>query len=219
MQVAAPRFAGSRFIRALPFVGDIAAGGLEIMDPTESIQKNIKDALIIGGGGFAASLATGGLDAVPSLANFAVDAAASVTGNKDLKKLGDKLDYVDPTSYLQYVSDAAHYGKGISISTDQRFARLDAMNSEQIRRQQQTQASARPAPTAFETGSDNPKIGIETAPLRGGGQDAVSPLTSANLRVSITPDTIDEIEAAVQNLSIVKGMTARYLAGAAAKAL
>ena len=217
--MAAPRFAGSRVIRALPFIGDIAGAGLELMDPTESAQKNIKDALILGGGGLAASFATGGLDAVPSLANFAVDAAASVTGSKDLKKLGDKLDYVDPMSYLQYVSDAAHYGKGLSISTDQRLAKVDVLNSERIRRQQQTQTAARPAPTAFETGSDNPKIGIETAPLRGGGQDAVSPLTSANLRVSITPDTIDEIEAAVQNLVIVKDMTARYLAGAAAKAL
>ena len=219
MQVAAPRFAGSRFVRALPFIGDIAGAGLELMDPSESIQKNIKDALIIGGGGFAASLATGGLDAVPSLANFAVDAAAAATGNKDLKKLGQQLDYVDPTSYLQYASDAAHYGKGLSIETDKRYAQLDAMNAQRIRHQQQTQIAARPAPTAFETGSDNQKIGIEGAPLRGGGQEAVSPLTSANLRVSITPDTIDQIEAMVKNLSVVNDVTSRYLAGAARAAL
>ena len=219
MQVAAPRFAGSKVIRALPFIGDIAGFGMELADPTEAIDKNIKDALIIGGGGLLASLATGGLDAVPSLANFAVDAAASVTGNKDLKKLGEKLDYVDPTSYLQFASDAAHYGKGINLETDKRFAQIDALNARKIRHQQQTQAAARPAPTAFETGSDNPKIGIESAPMRGGGQDAVNPLTSATLRVSITPDTIDEIEAMVKNLSIVNDVTARYLSGAARMAL
>jgi len=211
--VAAPRFAGSRLLRSLPFVGDIVGAGLELMDPSEAIDKNIKDALIIGGGGLLTSAATGGLDAIPSLANFAVDAAAMVTGNKDLQKLGEKLDYVDPVSYMQYMSDAAHYGKGISLSTEQRYAAIEALNASRTRNQQRTQTAARPAPTAFQTGSDNPKTGTETAPLQGGGQDAVSPLTSANLRVSITPDTIDEIEAAVRNYAVVKDLTARYIAG------
>lgn len=213
--MAAPRFAGSKVIRAIPFIGDIASFGLELADPSEAMDKNIKDALVIGGGGLLASFATGGLDAVPSLANFAVDAAAAATGNKDLKKLGQKLDYVDPTSYLQFAADAVHYGKGINLETDKRYAQIDALNARKIRHQQQAQAAARPNPTAFETGSDNPKIGIETAPMRGGGQEAVSPLTSATLRVSITPDTIDEIEAAVKNLAIVNDVTARYLSGAA----
>ena len=217
--MAAPRFAGSKALRAIPFVGDIAGFGLELADPSEAFDKNIKDALIIGGGGLLASFATGGLDAVPTLANFAVDADAAVTGNKDLKKLGQKLDYVDPTSYLQFASDAAHYGKGINLETDKRFAQIDALNAKKIRHQQQAQAAARPAPTAFETGSDNPKIGLESAPMRGGGQEAASSLTSAGLRVSITPDTIDEIEAAVKNLAIVNDVAARYAMGAARRAL
>ncbi len=211
--MAAPRFAGSRLLRSLPFVGDIVGAGLELMDPSEAIDKNIKDALIIGGGGLLTSAATGGLDAIPSLANFAVDAAAMVTGNKALEKLGDQLDYVDPTSYLQYASDALQYGKGISLSTNQRYAAIEALNAKRTREQQKTQIAARPAPTAFQNGSDNPKIGNEMAPLQGGGQDAVSPLTSANLRVSITPDTIDQIEEAVRNYAVVKDLTNRYLAG------
>ena len=35
-----------RFIKSLPVVGDIAAGGMELMDPMEPLQKNIKDALM-----------------------------------------------------------------------------------------------------------------------------------------------------------------------------
>lgn len=203
------RLAG-RFIKSIPFIGDVAAAGLELADPTEPLQKNIKDAVIIGGGGLAASLATGGLDAVPSLANLAVDLAGQVTNNKNIQQLGQKLDYIDPTSYLQYASDASHYGKGIAINQDTRYAKVGALNPEIVRRQQQLQRAANPAPTAYATGSDNPKIGLEQAPMEGGGQEAPNPLTSVQRRIAITPDTIDAIEQALEQMNFANQIAAMY---------
>lgn len=185
------------------------------MDPTESLTKNIKDAAIIGGGGFVTSLATGGLDAVPSLANLAVDLAGAATGNKQIIALGQKLDYVDPLSYLQAASDKAHYGKSFGLNMDTRMAQVAALNPDLISRQQQAQVSAKPAPTAYETGSDNPKIGVEQAPLRGGGQEAPNPLTSAKQRIAITPDTIDQLEAALEQMAFVNQIAGLYAQSAA----
>lgn len=199
-----------RFLKSLPFVGDIVGGGLELMDPTEPLQKNIKDAVVIGGGGLLASAATGGLDAIPSLANFAVDLAGMATNNKDIIALGEKLDYIDPQSYLQFAADASHYGKGIAINQNTRFAKVGALNPELIKQQQQVQTTATPAPTAYETGSDNPKTGIEQAPMEGGGQEAPNPLTSVQQRISITPDTIDAIEQALEQMRFVNQIADLY---------
>lgn len=212
--MAKERLAG-RFLKSLPFVGDIAGAGFELMDPTESLTKNIKDAAIIGGGGFIGSLATGGLDAVPSLANLAVDLAGAATGNKQIVALGQRLDYVDPLSYLQAASDKVHYGKSLGLNLDNRMARVAALNPELVKRQQQAQKAARPAPTAYETGSDNPKIGVEQAPLRGGGQEAPNPLTSVKQRIAITPDTIDQLEAALEQMAFVNQVAGMYAKSAA----
>ncbi len=63
-----------RFLKVLPFIGDAINFGAYLADSSEpSLEQRIRNAIIIGGGGALASLATGGLDAVPAAIEFAGD--------------------------------------------------------------------------------------------------------------------------------------------------
>ena len=58
---------GKKLMKAIPFAGDIYATGLELFNKEEPnpIQRAL-NAVIVGGGGAAASFASAGLDAVPA---------------------------------------------------------------------------------------------------------------------------------------------------------
>ena len=68
------RLAGSpefrkRFFRSLPILGDIYNVGAYLTDSDEpSLEQRIRNAAIIGGGGALASMLTGGVDAIPAVA-------------------------------------------------------------------------------------------------------------------------------------------------------
>lgn len=74
-----------RFFQSLPVVGD-AANFLMYLYPDffnsgfskPPTEQDVRNAVIIGGGGLAASLATGGLDAVPAVIEFAGDVGKSL---------------------------------------------------------------------------------------------------------------------------------------------
>ena len=74
-----------RFLKSLPVIGD-AANFLFYLYPEflesgfnrRPTEQDVRNAVIIGGGGLAASLATGGLDAVPAVIEFAGDVGESL---------------------------------------------------------------------------------------------------------------------------------------------
>ena len=68
-----------RFLKVLPFIGDLINVGAYLTDSSEpSEEQRIRNAIIIGGGGALASLATGGLDAIPAVIEFAGDAGETL---------------------------------------------------------------------------------------------------------------------------------------------
>jgi len=57
-----------RFASKLPFIGDVYTIVSELTDPDEpSLEQRVRNAVIVGGGGLAASALTAGADAVPAV--------------------------------------------------------------------------------------------------------------------------------------------------------
>ena len=74
-RLAAGRNVLKRIIRGLPFVGDAIVFGVELANPDEADpMQRVRNAVVVGGGGLAASALTGGYDFVPVLAEIAGDA-------------------------------------------------------------------------------------------------------------------------------------------------
>jgi len=82
-----------RFLKYVPFAGDIAVGVKELYDRDEaSAAQRILNALIIGGGGAAASAATGGVDFIPAVVgNFADTPLENFNPETILRRLAYKL--------------------------------------------------------------------------------------------------------------------------------
>lgn len=90
------RLAG-RFLKAIPFAGDLAVGTAELYNPDEpDAAQRVLNALIIGAGGAGASAATAGLDIIPQLAAIAGDTPLeNINPETLLRRLSYKLRNVD----------------------------------------------------------------------------------------------------------------------------
>ena len=99
-----------RFLKALPYVGDLINFGAYLVDSNEpSPEQRLRNALIIGGGGALASLATGGLDAIPALMELAGDFGEAL----DVKKTP-----VDPAFQAAPILNVENYLREYSYSMD-----------------------------------------------------------------------------------------------------
>ena len=120
------RMAGSdpsftrRFLKVLPFIGDAINVGAYLADSSEpSLEQKIRNAIIIGGGGALASLATGGLDAIPAVIEFAGDVGESYGLPKtDLEPVFQAAPLLNIENYLREYSYSMDPDKNIPESED-----------------------------------------------------------------------------------------------------
>jgi len=103
------RIAG-KFLKHIPFAGDVGVGVAEMYNPSEaSAAQRILNALIIGGGGAAASAATGGLDFIPALVGHVADTP---------------LENVNPETILRRLAYKLGQGKDPGTTTGQQIERI-----------------------------------------------------------------------------------------------
>lgn len=106
---------GSVFKKALsklPFVGDALNIGVELFNPSEPdpIQK-MKNALFVSGGGAAASLLTGGADAIPAFMELAGVVGEDFGAPKGPKAVNDAISKAPAFNVEHYLRLAAYGGR------------------------------------------------------------------------------------------------------------
>ena len=106
---------GSVFKKALnklPFVGDALDIGVELFNPSEPdpIQK-MKNALFVSGGGAAASLLTGGADAIPAFMELAGVVGEDFGAPKGPKAVNDAISKAPKYNVEHYLRLAAYGGR------------------------------------------------------------------------------------------------------------
>ena len=106
---------GSGFKKALsklPFVGDALNIGVELFNPSEPdpIQK-MKNALFVSGGGAAASLLTGGADAIPAFMELAGVVGEDFGAPKGPKAVNDAISKAPAFNVEHYLRLAAYGGR------------------------------------------------------------------------------------------------------------
>ena len=106
---------GSVFKKALsklPFVGDALNIGVELFNPSEPdpIQK-MKNALFVSGGGAAASLLTGGADAIPAFMELAGVVGEDFGAPKGPKAVNDAISKAPAYNVEHYLRLAAYGGR------------------------------------------------------------------------------------------------------------
>lgn len=214
--------AGKTF-RALPFIGDAGAAVLEFTDNKEPVQKNALDAVIVGGGGALASLATAGMDFWPQVGVGVLNSVNPVAqtflgrtgGEGRVRKVFNDAthasNYIDPTNWLRAASDKIYYGRDFGIQPggrEQQIAAYNAAkNASQTRLAQRDQKTNMPASTTSQTGSDTPKQPNAPAATSGSTTNESAPLTNTpQLRVSITPANLNAVEQAVNNYRMMSAV-------------
>ena len=101
--------------KTVPILGDVMNYGTELLDPSEPSQRQRElNALLVGGGGALASVLTGGLDAIPVIAEIAHDQGVKdgLTPEEEVNigKLLNVENYLRELSYL--------VGKGLGYDRD-----------------------------------------------------------------------------------------------------
>ena len=110
------RMAGSgafkKALGELPFVGDLINVGVELFNPSETdpIQK-MKNALFVSGGGAAASLLTGGADAIPAFMELAGVVGEDFGAPKGPKAVNDAISKAPLYNVEHYLRLAAYGGR------------------------------------------------------------------------------------------------------------
>jgi len=96
----------------LPFVGDALNIGVELFNPSEPdpIQK-MKNALFVSGGGAAASLLTGGADAIPAFMELAGVVGEDFGAPKGPKAVNDAISKAPAFNVEHYLRLAAYGGR------------------------------------------------------------------------------------------------------------
>jgi hypothetical protein len=99
-----------RFASKLPFIGDAINFGAYLIDSKEpSLEQRVRNAVLVGGGGAAASALTGGLDAVPALVELFGDLG---------QELNVKKTPVDPVFQVASPLNVENYLREYAYSMD-----------------------------------------------------------------------------------------------------
>jgi hypothetical protein len=120
----ARRFAGGLIKGLIPIVPDLYSVYAELNNPAEknAAQRRL-NALIIGGGGAAASLAVAGLDAVPQFAEGIIDGRRNMghppSGPEKLQQLQNCVPALNVENHLRNLSYSAGKSAGISSTFEQ----------------------------------------------------------------------------------------------------
>jgi hypothetical protein len=120
----ARRFAGGLIKGLVPIVPDLYTAYMEAKNPNEQnpVQRGL-NALIIGGGGAAASLAVAGLDAVPQFAEGIIDGRRNMgqppSGPEKLQQLQNCVPALNVENHLRNLSYSAGKSAGISSTFEQ----------------------------------------------------------------------------------------------------
>ena len=110
------RMAGSgafkKALGELPFVGDLINVGVELFNPSEPDQiQKMKNALFVSGGGAAASLLTGGADAIPAFMELAGVVGEDFGAPKGPKAVNDAISKAPAYNVEHYLRLAAYGGR------------------------------------------------------------------------------------------------------------
>jgi len=109
-----------KFGRALPFIGDASNFVGYLLDSQEpSLEQRIRNAVIIGGGGAAASVLTGGLDAIPAYVQLAGELGQTYNVRKTpIDPVFQVAPVFDPNNYLREYAYSMDPNKQIPESED-----------------------------------------------------------------------------------------------------
>lgn len=103
------RLAG-KFLKQVPFAGDIVVGFSELYNPAEAdAYQRVLNALLVGGGGALASAASGGLDFIPGIAGVVADTP---------------LENVNPETILRRLSYMMGQGKDPGRTTGEQLRNI-----------------------------------------------------------------------------------------------
>ena len=99
-----PRRLAGKFLNFLHFAGDIYGAAMELTDPNEpNLGQRIKNAGLVTTGELGASVATGGLDFIPDLAEFATAMGFEAPAGP-LRKFQKSAPLFNPEHYLRLAS-------------------------------------------------------------------------------------------------------------------
>jgi hypothetical protein len=105
-----PKRVAGQIFQKVPLIGDALAVGAELFNPKEpSLRQRAQNAAIVGGGGLAASAATGGLDAIPQI----IDLVTEFTGPVGPQQLRDLQGCAPALNVERHLRDlASRIGRG-----------------------------------------------------------------------------------------------------------
>lgn len=110
--------------RGLPLVGDAFAVGAELFNPQEpSLKQRVQNAVIVGGGGLAATAATGGLDVIPQIIDLVTEFSGPV-GPQQLRDIQGCAPALNVERHLRDLAGRAGQGKATEFYKGQMQAAL-----------------------------------------------------------------------------------------------
>ena len=131
-----------KLLQAIPFAGDIVIGATELIPqdavPIDAIKplfspepdagQRLRNAISVGGGGFGASALTGGLDAVPAIAEITGVAGEAIGAPKGPQALNDLVGCSPALNVEHYLRSASYAGRNTESNQIIRKAGERCMN-------------------------------------------------------------------------------------------
>jgi hypothetical protein len=122
------RIAGQVF-RGVPLVGDAFAVGAELFNPAEpDLGQRARNAVVVGGGGLAASALTGGVDAIPQVIDLITEFSGPV-GTQQIKDIQGCAPALNVERHLRDLASRIGRGKATDFYKGQMQAALKQCHS------------------------------------------------------------------------------------------